>query len=62
MLQARESNTVNSLGQTEVVLELPSDEEGNGGNTVLHYTAENTLPVSKWGSKLTPGYLLLRYS
>lgn len=50
-----ESNTVNSLGQTEVVLELPSDEEGNGGTPFYIYTAENTSSVSKWGSKLTPG-------
>ncbi|GEM_PF-675014 len=50
-----ESNTVNSLGQTEVVLELPTDGEGNGGIPIYIYTAENTSSVSKWGSKLMSG-------
>ena len=50
-----ESNTVNSLGQTEVVLELPIDEEGGAGEPIYIYTAENTSSASKWGSKLVPG-------
>ncbi|RXE60606.1 Ig-like domain-containing protein [Acetivibrio mesophilus] len=54
-----ESNAINSLGQTEVVLilnkGLPTDAEDDAGEPIYIYTADNTSSVSKWGSKLAPG-------
>lgn len=51
-----ESNTINSFGQTEVVLilnkGLRTDARDDSGESIEIHTAENTFSVSKWGSKL----------